>query len=227
MKDRATGKGIELGTWLGRRQAFALVAGRCSAADAECVRRLREERQYRALGVSWEQFCKQHLGISRRWADVVIAQLKEFGPQYFVLAQATGIRPDEYRRIRGAVRGNALLLAGEEIPIDADNAPRLAAAVEELRRGPGAGQERDSGPMEGHADADGAGNLSTASAAQAQAKAEIEREFERAARGVKLARVHFQRLVEMRLEGHDRIELMAQLGQAAGQFRDLEQASWK
>jgi hypothetical protein len=28
---------VDLGTWLGRRQAFAAVAGRCSAADAECL----------------------------------------------------------------------------------------------------------------------------------------------------------------------------------------------
>jgi len=35
---------FELGIMLGTRKAFASVAGRCSAADAECLRRLREKR---------------------------------------------------------------------------------------------------------------------------------------------------------------------------------------
>jgi hypothetical protein len=35
---------LEVGTWLGRRQAFSIVAGRCSAADAQCLRELCEWR---------------------------------------------------------------------------------------------------------------------------------------------------------------------------------------
>jgi hypothetical protein len=45
------------------------------------------------------------------------------------------VTPEEYRRISGSVRGQALLHAGEEIPIEAENAGRLAVAIEELRRG--------------------------------------------------------------------------------------------
>lgn len=133
MQDKGTEKGVNLGTWLGRREAFAQLAGRCSAADAECIRRMREERQYRELGMNWEQFCKRKLGISRRGADLIIAQLNEFGPAYFLLAQVARVTPEEYRRISGSVRGQALLHAGEEIPIEAENAGRLAAAIEELR----------------------------------------------------------------------------------------------
>ncbi len=131
----------QLGAWAGRKQAFAEVAGRCSAADAECMRQARESKHYRTLGMNWEEFCKQRMGMSRASADRIIGLLQEFGPQYFVLAQATGINAVEYRRISGAVRGQALLHAGEEIPIQAENAPRLAAAVEELRRGQKAGHK--------------------------------------------------------------------------------------
>jgi hypothetical protein len=134
-------QGVELGTWLGRREAFAQLAGRCSAADAECIRKMREERQYRELGMNWEQFCKRKLGISKRGADLIIAQLNEFGPAYFLLAQMARVTPEEYRRISGSVRGQALLHAGEEIPIEAENAGRLAVAIEELRRG----QKADNG----------------------------------------------------------------------------------
>ena len=60
---------LGLGTWLGRRQAFSVIVGKCSAADAECLRMLRKEKQYRYLGLNWEQFCKKHLGIARAVAD--------------------------------------------------------------------------------------------------------------------------------------------------------------
>ncbi|HUI80868.1 MAG TPA: hypothetical protein VLY24_23240 [Bryobacteraceae bacterium] len=35
---------FDLGTWLGRKQAFGLMAGKCSAADAECLRNIREQK---------------------------------------------------------------------------------------------------------------------------------------------------------------------------------------
>lgn len=126
--------GVELGTWLGRRQAFSIVAGRCSAADAQCLRELRESKQYKKLGLTWEACCKQKAGISRSSADEIIRNLDEFGPDYFVIAQVTGISAKEYRRIRGAVANHTLLHAGEEIPIAVENAPRLVAAVEALHR---------------------------------------------------------------------------------------------
>lgn len=38
------GDAFDLGTWLGRKQGFAALAGRCSAADAECLRTIRQKR---------------------------------------------------------------------------------------------------------------------------------------------------------------------------------------
>ncbi len=134
MQDQERDAVLELGTWMGRKQAFASLAGGCSAADAECLRHLREQKKYRALGLSWEAFCKQRIGITRQHADRLIRRLEEFGPQYFRLAQATGITPEEYRRIAGSVSEKGLEHAGELIPIGAEDAPRLIAAVEELRR---------------------------------------------------------------------------------------------
>ena len=60
--------------------------------------------------------------------------MEEFGPAHFTLAQVIHITADEYRRISSAVSGGRLLHAGAEIPIEAENAPRLAAAIEEMRR---------------------------------------------------------------------------------------------
>jgi len=50
---------VDLGTRLGRRQAFGLIANRCSAADAECLKVMREHEDYKKLGL---QEAGTHLG---------------------------------------------------------------------------------------------------------------------------------------------------------------------
>ncbi|MDR3719943.1 MAG: hypothetical protein P4K98_14180, partial [Bryobacteraceae bacterium] len=108
--------------------------GGCSAADAECLRQMRDQKKHRALGLNWAEFCKQRIGMTRQSADKIIHRLEEFGPQYFRLAQATGITPEEYRRIAGSMSEQGLAHAGELIPITAEEGPRLIAAVAELRK---------------------------------------------------------------------------------------------
>jgi hypothetical protein len=134
MKQQKSDGVLNVGTWLGRKQAFASIAGGCSAAEAECLRQMRDQKQHRVLGLSWSEFCKQRIGITRQYAERLIHRLEEFGPQYFRLAQATGITPEEYRRIAGSVGEKGLAHAGELIPFTTEDAPRLIAAVEELRR---------------------------------------------------------------------------------------------
>jgi hypothetical protein len=84
--------------------------------------------------MTWDQFCEERLGVTSVTANKIVRQLEEFGPEFFTLAQLTRVTPEEYRRLRVAFSGHALLHAGEEIPIEAENGPRLAAAIEELRR---------------------------------------------------------------------------------------------
>jgi hypothetical protein len=92
---------LEVGTWLGRRQAFAIMARRCSAADAQSLRELRESKKYKELGLTWEECGKQHAGMHRASAELIIRNLEEFGPDYFVIAQVTDISANEYRRCSG------------------------------------------------------------------------------------------------------------------------------
>jgi hypothetical protein len=134
MQEKKIDRAFDLGTWLGRRQAFSIVAGRCSAADAQCLQNIRENKLYRALGMNWEKFCRQHAGVSRPTADRIIRQLEEFGAGYFALAAVTGVTPPEYRLIAGAVSEQGVSHGGETIPILPENAPRLTAAIEDLRR---------------------------------------------------------------------------------------------
>jgi len=77
---------LELGMMLGQRRAFGMVAGRCSAAQAECLRKVREEKTYLKFAPNWSKFCEGHLKISPRTADRTIALLKKHGTLYFETA---------------------------------------------------------------------------------------------------------------------------------------------
>ena len=199
MKDKDRENALDLGTWLGRRQAFSLVAGRCSAADAQCLRELRESRKYKLAGLTWEECCKQRAGIGRSTADEIIRNLDEFGADYFVMTQVTGISAKEYRRIHGSVSHHALLCAGEEIPIAVENAPRLVAAVEALRR-----------------------EAANAPAAASDTAAEAARCFARAEHAAQTALAEFDKLRLMPLDLGDRMRLQSAIGETAGKLALLD-----
>ena len=127
-------KALDLGKMLGRREALGVVAGRCSAAEAACLRQIRQERQYAAFAPSWDEFCTDYLHISRSNADRVIRLLDEFGPAYFELSQLTRISPETYRALAPAIVDGALTIEGETIAITAGNAGKLSTAVTQLRR---------------------------------------------------------------------------------------------
>jgi hypothetical protein len=125
---------FELGIVLGSRKAFASVAGRCSAADAECLRRMRENKLYLSRAETWEAFCPQYLGLSKTHANRIIRNLEEFGPDYFEVAQLTRITPEQFRAIAPAIRENNIHVNGQAIALIAENSDRVTAAVAELRR---------------------------------------------------------------------------------------------
>ena len=54
-------------------------------AQAECLKKIREEAIYKTIGLTWEQFCKEYAGISRSYAR----RLDEFASAYFHLGVAT------------------------------------------------------------------------------------------------------------------------------------------
>jgi hypothetical protein len=127
------GAAFELGTWLGRHQAFGLIANKCSAADAACLREIRENKHYRALGLTWIEFCSRHAGIDRRTADRIVERLEEFGEAYFNLSQLIPIHPPGFRELASSVSGNTIELDGQKIPITPDHAQEIIEAVRELR----------------------------------------------------------------------------------------------
>jgi hypothetical protein len=125
---------FELGMMLGTRKAFAAVAGRCSAADAECLRRVRDQKLYVSRAATWEEFCPKFLGLSKTHANRIIRYLEEFGPDYFEVAQLTRITPEQYRAIAPAIREKNIHVNGQAIALIPENSDRVTAAVAELRR---------------------------------------------------------------------------------------------
>lgn len=125
---------LELGKWIGRHQAFGLISAKCSSAQAQSLKRLKDGAEYKALDMTWDQFCAGHLGISRQTADRVIANLEEFGAAYFNLASVARISPTSFRQIAGAVSETEIEVDGEKIPITKAHAARIADAIESLRK---------------------------------------------------------------------------------------------
>ncbi len=121
--------GFDLGRWLGRREAFAAIAGRCSAAEAETLRRIRDEKLYKSLGLSWDDFCSQKLGSSRRHVDRILRVLGEFGTGYFLMAQITHITPEEYRAIAPHISAEGVRWDGAVIALLPENSEQVSAAV--------------------------------------------------------------------------------------------------
>jgi hypothetical protein len=126
--------GVDFGRILGQRRAFAAVAGRCSAAHAQLLRRIRDEKLYLPISSSWRAFCGAHLAITRRHADRLIALLNRFGPIYFEISELIGLSPRQYLAIEPALREQGIVVNGEAISLIAENAPKVLEAVGELLR---------------------------------------------------------------------------------------------
>lgn len=116
----------------GQRRAFATIGGRCSAAHAEILRRIRAEKLYRPITPSWREFCRDHMSISRRQADRLIALLVRFGPAYFELAEFVGITPEQYAVIEPVIQEGRLRSNGESISLVPENSAELVAAVHNI-----------------------------------------------------------------------------------------------
>lgn len=130
----ASADALNLGLWLGRREAFGAIAGRCSAAEVECMRRIRNQKLYRVHARNWDEFCMKHLGSSRRSVDLSIRLFEELGAAYFHVAQLAHITPAEYREIAPQVSEEGLSANGETIPLLPENRERIAAVIGEMRR---------------------------------------------------------------------------------------------
>jgi len=124
---------IDAGSWIGRQQAFAVVASHSSAAQAACLKEMRDGRAFEKAGLTWEQFCENYVGISRMHADRLIGRYTEFGETYFRLSELAHVSPETYRHMADKIHEDVLEFEDEQIPLTPNNAPKIRAAVKKLR----------------------------------------------------------------------------------------------
>ena len=124
---------IDLGSWVGLQKAFAILAGSCSAARAQCLQQVRESHRLDDLGLNWEEFCKQYAGLSRAQADHLIRQYEHFGDAYFRLSEIARVSPKTFRQIAARVDGDTIEIDGQKLALIPENASKIRAALQSLR----------------------------------------------------------------------------------------------
>ena len=100
--------GSTMGAWVGRQQAFAVIANKCSAAQALSLKQMKETRSHEKLGLSWARLLPAPRRHQPRPTDGTIHRYEEFGDACFRLSSLARISPDYYREI--AVRPGACAL---------------------------------------------------------------------------------------------------------------------
>ena len=128
-----TEKNRDLGSWTGLQKAFAAVAGSCSAARAQCLKQVRDSHLLDDLGLTWDEFCTDFAGLSRRHADHLIQQYDQFGDAFFHLSEIARVSPKTFQQIAGHVDADSLEIDGEKLPLIPENAVKIRAAIQSLR----------------------------------------------------------------------------------------------
>ena len=99
----------------------------------ECLRQIRDGNLFRAKTNDWAEFCLKYAGVTSSYANRLIRQYDEFGPNYFDLSRIMRISADSYRKIAEAVSDDGIAFGGEKIPISPENTGKIAEAVKTLR----------------------------------------------------------------------------------------------
>lgn len=134
MEQQAIKQSIDLGTWIGRGQAFGVIANGCTAAQAECLRQISESGAYKQTGLDWNGFCAEYIGVSRPRVDALIHNLEEFGETFFDLSNIVRISPDAYRRVASKIKDESIQIGAELVPIVPENAARIRKAIHQARK---------------------------------------------------------------------------------------------
>jgi hypothetical protein len=125
---------FDIGASVGRQQAFSAVSSKCSAAQAQSLQQIRESHSYEELGLTWEAFCKEHVGISRGHADALIRRYAEFGDAFFRVSEITPVSQETFRQIADKVKGEYIEIDGETLSITPENAPRIRFGIQQMRK---------------------------------------------------------------------------------------------
>ncbi len=124
---------VDMGTRIGRGQAFGMIANQSWTEQAVCLREIRDSQEYKTLDLTWEEFCARYVGMTRKRVDELIHNLEEFGAEYFRLSEIIRVSPETYRQIADKVEGEQIEIDGQMVLIAPENAPRIRTAILQLR----------------------------------------------------------------------------------------------
>ena len=131
---------LELGMLLGERRTLGTIAGRCSAAHAQCIRKMRESKLYVKFAPTWAAYCEKYLKMSKSTANRMIVLVETYGSVYFEVAALTGISPAEFERIHPHIHPDGIHAGGEVIALIPENAQRAIEAIAKLQEEAAAAQ---------------------------------------------------------------------------------------
>ena len=124
---------VDAGLLTGREQAFAMIAAKCTYAQAVCLKQIHDTKAYEQFNLTWEDYCPKHVGISRVQAERIIHRLDEFGEAWFRLSALARISTDFFRQIQDRATADTIELDGEQIPLTPENTQKIRAGIRRLQ----------------------------------------------------------------------------------------------
>jgi len=124
---------IDLGTCIGRTQAFGAISSKCAAARAETLAMIQATGAYKLTGRNWDQFCVEYAGLSPQRAGEIIRNVKELGAEYYQLKEVIRISPETFRQLQPKIQDQKIEISGEWVAIVPENAALIRDAVNRLR----------------------------------------------------------------------------------------------
>ncbi len=144
---------LEVAPWL-HRMAGKIEATGFFRAQSEFFRlvmlkQVKDCKEYREkYGMSWEQFCES-VGVSRRWIDEQLSDLKPFRVTFLEeFLRFSGVDFNKIKYLGDAVtggtagiKGNSIIFDGETIPVTPEHAEEIQAVLERIEEALGKEQE--------------------------------------------------------------------------------------
>ena len=130
-----TPQSTDLTLFAGRDQALTLIAGTCSAAQAQYLKEVRESGAAAQAGLTWDDYCDAYVGRSRAQVNRLIRQLEQFGPAYFHFCQIAPLSARTFHRLKLAthISGNRFEVYGKSFEISPTNGRAIRDAIKALR----------------------------------------------------------------------------------------------
>jgi len=123
----------ELWHLLGRHEALTLHAAWATATWAANLAHIRESKLYLLQEKDWRTWCQKHTPFSRRTADRIIEDFREFGRWGFVARELLGLSREAFRTLRPEMTETGEMVIGDQrFPLTKANLPEIQAAIKHI-----------------------------------------------------------------------------------------------